>query len=194
MSHTVKVETLAAALEMPLCREGATEAGAIEAAHYELKAINVFASKDTMRPHMTCTWVYASDGGRTYMATDGHTIVIRRSGTHREMLLDHIAELPDRTTIPNVPCEPPNWANVIRMPDTTVKNLERRGVNPVYFARVAEVEKAAGKRANARKVRDVLRRTAYAVWTIGGTDHDGWYWEIDTKEALWQGIIMPRRV
>jgi hypothetical protein len=99
------------------------------------------------------------------------------------------------------------WSGVSRPPCWNGPNLQYRGINPAYFALIAEVENAAGKRRSddyvpdrvtkkwATRNRADLRRTTFAEWTIGTRVDDGWYWRIDYGGPIvWEGIVMPRRV
>jgi hypothetical protein len=178
---------------------------------YELRAIELFKSADETRLGLATVWEYESSDGRTYVATNGHVIVCRRSRAHCKMALYDVAKL---TAIPltkeSLGSQPPSWPGVLRAPDCSGKNLEWRGMNPAYVGLVATVEKAAGRRRadgytpppreskkdTARK-RSNLRLSACARWAIGGHARDGWYWQIDLSQdakdpILWEGTIMPR--
>jgi hypothetical protein len=81
-------------------------------------------------------------------------------------------------------------------------------MDPMYFALVAEVEKAAGSRAAddyrpgrgmskklERQARaDAKRVASCAKWAIPSNATDGWYFTIHTDAAHWEGVLMPRRV
>lgn len=169
----------------------------------ELKALQQFVSTDTTRPHLAVLWKYESEGGCTYVATDGHTIALRRSGKHMLLALHDIARM---QPVNETEAIPPRWDSVLHAPTCEGEYPERRGINPAYFARVAAVEKAAGarrlmeykpaprdnKRIQALRKADL--RNACSVWTIGSQELDGWYWRLDAGSVLWEGVIMPRRV
>lgn len=204
MSATSIPVTLAA----PGLEESLSDAEALEAAPYELKALKAFASTDKTRPHMTCVWLYASDGGRTYFATDGHTMVVRRSGTHVDMPQHVITRLEARAVGVATPTGAPSlWSTVLCRPDHEGKHPAVRGVDPAYVGRVALVEVAAGKRQaqdyypkpgvskqNAAEMRACLRTGACSEWTLGCGPLDGWYFRVPAGPAVWEGMIMPRRV
>ena len=195
---------------------------ALEPKPYELRAIDLFKSVDETRPHLATVWAYASDGGCSHVATNGHVIVLRRAGTHITTPMHMIASMTP-TSLHNDWKQPPAWDHVLRVPKWLGEHPEKRGIDPSYFALVAKVEHAAGKRCaedyapaygvskkNEAMVRSALRDSARGVWTIGSDVYDGWYWCIDmpeekdpytlTKRAkqapaiLWQGIVMPRSV
>lgn len=169
----------------------------------ERKALQQFVSTDETRPNLATLWHYESDGGCTHVATDGHTIAVRRSGTHILLALHVIARM---HPVNETEADPPRWDSVLHAPTCEGEYPEQRGINPAYFARVASVEKAAGarrlmeyklkpkdnKRIQALRKADL--RNAYSVWTIGSQELDGWYWRLDAGNVLWEGIIMPRRI
>lgn len=177
----------------------------------ELRALRIFASRDETRPHMTAVYAYESEGGLSYVATDGHTIVVRRSGTHRALALDAIQAMAPFTVngageLATTNMVPPRWASVVK-PGRVGKLAPAYGVNPDYFARIGDVERAAGARASedyvprpalskkdAAKERSYLKEGSFAKLTIPSDPLDGWHWTLETKEASWQGVIMPRRV
>lgn len=92
----------------------------LEATEYEIKVIQQFASQDETRPHMCNVYVYRSGAnetkGRTYVATDGYVIVIRRSGTHRVMSYYDIHRIGhDVLKSPPRPLtDPPLWQHVMK--------------------------------------------------------------------------------
>jgi hypothetical protein len=150
--------------------------------------------------------------------------VLRRAGTHVTTPMHEIAKMMTSTPLHNDGgAGPPAWDHVLLVPNWNGPNVQHRGIDPGYFALVAKIEHAAGKRCaedyapaygvskkDEAKVRAALRDSARGVWTIGSDVYDGWYWRIDlpeekdpyklTKRArqapaiLWEGIVMPRRV
>lgn len=177
----------------------------------ELRALRQFVSRDVTRPHMTVLWRYGDNGDTTYMATDGHTMIVRRSGTHRTMSPHEIAKLPtfdvfDVFGAEHVDARPPSWDLVLH-PGVQHQIAPAYGINPDYFARVGNVERAVGHRAaedyvpNAGESKKYvaekksnLRIGICASWVIPSDPLDAWYWRIDADAALWEGVIMPRRV
>jgi hypothetical protein len=171
----------------------------------EMRALELFVSSDLTRPNMSTVWEYASDGGLTHMSTNGHVLALRRAGTHAAMYLHDIAKMqPIAISDGSKGSTPPIWPHLVRA-HCKGKNVNR-GINPAYFALVAEVEKAAGKRAAAdyqpkageakkiqRLARSRLATSSFSEWSIGCDPLDGWYWKIP-GEIVWEGIIMPRRI
>lgn len=178
----------------------------------ELAALRLFVCPDVTREHMHKLWTYVSDGGATYVATDGDTIVSRRSGTHVAMMPHDVAKLGpfmvsvDGSAIATA-VVPPRWPEVLK-PCIQSKVAKAYSIDPNYFARLAHVELAAGCRAtddyvpssravakkDRAKAKATLKSSALAHLTIPSDPLDGWYWRIDTAAALWEGVIMPRRV
>jgi hypothetical protein len=175
----------------------------------ELKVLKSFQSTDEARTNLCTIWIYNSDGGCTHMATNGHVIVVRRSGTHCEKLLVDIGNLPANaersslaTTVP-----PRSWASFIKAPNCEGKNLLVRGIDPAYVGMIANVERVAGRRAaldyvpiqgeSKKDVAEERRRlidTAISRWSIGCGEDDGWYWSMFVGTVCWEGVIMPRRI
>jgi hypothetical protein len=181
-----------------------TGIGALHPNALELKAIERFASTDETRPHLCNVWIYETDLGCTYMASDGHVIVVRNTDTHIGLDVCTVARV--RALRPTS-CIPPRWGQLVKAPNCEGPNVARRGINPAYFAMVAEVERAAGKRLAADYVPaagDSKKTQAYekrrladkpcSVWSIGCDPMDGWYWSFDTGTVRWEGVVMPRRI
>ena len=187
----------------------------IEASHvhqlaprpYELRALELFKSQDETRAVMNTVWTYTSEGGCTHFATNGHVIAVRRAGSHVTMATHEIAKLkPTSLSGTGDVRLIPAWDHVLVRPVFRGTFPERRGINLAYFALVAKVEDAAGKRRAedyipraglskrwAMQERAEQRRTAFSVWTIGSELDDGWYWQIERGAIRWEGVIMPRR-
>lgn len=174
---------------------------------HELKALGLFVSEDETRANLNTIWTYASDGGCTHIASDGHTIAVRRAGTHARMVLHDIERMAPTPLVAGNQSTPPCWSYVVKAPNCEGKNLALRGINPAYFARVATVERAAGRRASVdyvpepgmskkyeKQKRANLAGGACSVWSIGVEKLDGWYWKIPGDAIVWEGVIMPRRV
>jgi hypothetical protein len=177
----------------------------------ELRALRLFVCADVTREHLCKLWVYGSDGGVTYMATDGHTLVCRQSGSHHNMPRVDVAKLePYEANEQGLVCatqvKPPAWAPLCR-PPTTGKLAPAYGFSTEYFARVGEVERAAGLRAAAdltkcagmsikdwAKKKADLKTSAFARWVFPSDPLDGIFWSVATDAALWSGVVMPRRV
>lgn len=181
----------------------------------ELHALRRFVSQDTTRPHLASLWRYTGEGGATYVATDGHTIAVRRSGTHRTMHLWDIAKLQPQWvcladgSVPDSarwePRDPPRWAEVC-VPHATGAPKSAYSMNPDYFARLGIVERAAGAREaddyipgpretkkDTAKARANVRESANTRLTIPRDPLDGWHWTLTMPAALWEGVLMPRR-
>jgi hypothetical protein len=178
----------------------------------ELRALRNFASTDKTRPHLAAVWFYSSEGGHSSIATDGHTLVFRRVGSHIGMSPFEIEKLVNgRTSDPesiakNV--DPVRWSTVMVLPNADGQNLARRGCNPAYIARVADVERAAGRRAADDYVpaagdrkkdiaakRSALRTGLAVEWVIGCNKDDPWYFILPEMHGIrWEGLIMPRRL
>lgn len=177
----------------------------------ELKALRLHVCLDVTREYLSKLWMYGSEGGLTYMAADGHTMVVRRAGTHRDMSPADVARLePYEANEQGLCCatqvKPPAWAPMLR-PWSGSKLAPAYGINPDYYARVGEVERAIGARASAdyapkpgtskkdqAQARLRLKTSAYAVLVVPSSPLDGWFWSISADAALWSGVIMPRRV
>ena len=86
------------------------------ASEKELRALRSFVSKDATRENRATLWCYASEGGCTYVATDGHTMAIRRSGSHRTAILSDIAKL-QPIAIEGNGTTPFAWHTVMRAPN-----------------------------------------------------------------------------
>jgi hypothetical protein len=170
----------------------------------ELKALRQFVSKDEARTNLATLWEYATEEGCTHIASDGHTLAMRRAGTHVNMTIADIEKLP-AVSLDGSDATPPPWSSVLRKPNCKGKNPARRGIDPAYFARVAIVERAVAQRAVADyapkpgltrlAIKHVLEdlRNVYAIWEIGVDPLEAWYWTIE-REIRWEGLIMPRRV
>lgn len=176
----------------------------------ELKALRLFVSTDETRLNMNRLYVYPSDGGTTYFATDGHTMCIRRAGTHRTIPMYDIAKLPalvidsagiagptDRT--------PPAWPQLMKA-GAVGKCAEAYSMNPYYFARLGDVERAVGARAaedfvprvgsskkDQKKDRVRAKDECTCRVVIPSYPLDGWFWSLATEAARWEGVIMPRQ-
>jgi hypothetical protein len=176
----------------------------------ELRAIWQFASTDETRESLSTVWSYASEGGCTHVATDGHTLVARQSGTHVMMPHANIARLEPHAIGRITNAQPPAWSQHLGAPSLGGVLPPIRGINPSYVGRVATVEKAAGRRAAddyeppvgeskkwADKKRITLRAGSCAEWVIGANVLDPWYWRIPNQPTgtaiVWEGLIMPRR-
>lgn len=161
---------------------------------------------------MATLWAYASEGGATFVATDGHTEIVRRSGTHRTMPLYEIAKLApfavdeQGNAVEKPGVTPPTWDQVLKA-GAPGKVAKAYGMSPDYFARVGDIERAAGARAgddftpptgmsakHAKQQKANLKNAAFATWTIPSDNLGGWFFRLETTAALWEGIIMPRRV
>ena len=164
----------------------------------EMKAIAQFVCDDeTLRPSMRTIWEYRSQGGVSHMATDGHTLVLRRAGTHTTMAPADIAKLAYRPMTGALGSGPPGWGSVMSVPEVSAdfKNGIRRGIDTEYMARVAVVERAAGKRAaeryvpeprESKKVVSLRKRALTALcasWAIWGDALDPWVWTIDAGDV-----------
>lgn len=187
------------------------EASALLPSAKELRALRLFVSADETRFSLATLWTYASDGGATYVASDGHTIAVRRSGTHRTMALHDIQKLPvfavdENGVVSKSVTDPPRWAEVTR-PMKSVKLASAYGFSPDYIARIGDVERAAGARSAddyvpskslptkyAKQQRASLKRGEFASWVVPSDPLDGWFWSIEAPAARWEGIVMPRRV
>jgi hypothetical protein len=110
--------------------------------------------------------------------------------------------------------EPPNWAGLMALVmapnDNADEPCRKFGMNPAYLGRVALVEAAAGLRASEdfappansgswsakalRQKKAALRTSACSTWVIPRGELDPWCWTIKTDPAIWEGLIMPRRV
>lgn len=186
---------------------------ALEPSVKELRALAEFASCDETRASLARVWTYRSDGGVSFIATDGYTLALRRAGTHRSMTLSDIARLEPTADgfdfkTAQVWERPPPWQSVIKVPVLEgTAPCERHSVNCAYLARIDLVERAAADRKAVDLVRatgeamkryrtrqDDARRCVMTLLTIPTNDRDGWFWTIDTPAALWEGMIMPRRV
>jgi hypothetical protein len=176
----------------------------------ELRALRLFVSTDETRPNLATLYAYSSEGGCTYVATDGYTEIVRRSGTHRTMALYEIRKLTpfavsETGEVTATDRTPPGWDQVLKA-GSPGKIAPAYSISPIYFARLAEVEKAAGHRAaddfapkpgmskkDANQKRSALKGGALALLTIPSDPLDGWFWIISTEAARWEGLIMPRR-
>lgn len=177
----------------------------------ELRALRLFVSTDDTRQHLATLWRYSTIGGETYVATDGHTEIVRRAGAHRMMSLHEITKLaPTGVTAKGdsyaTDIVPPRWDTVLRRP-IGGKLAPAYGIDPDYFARVGHVERAVGARKaldyipppsmskkEIRKRQADLKIGTCAKWAIPSDPLEGWYFCLETTGALWEGIIMPRRV
>jgi hypothetical protein len=183
----------------------------------ELRALCLFVSSDETREHLSKLWLYEDERGEgnTYLATDGHTLACRRAGTHRHETLAKIAEGAPMIVdehgrgIDRGDVHPPDgWGYLLEQIHPRGKIADDYGMNPTYFGRLAHVEKAAGNRSiremakpspgfrmrEIRAQKDCLRREAMATLVIPSDPNGGWRWTVKTGSALWQGILMPRRV
>jgi hypothetical protein len=180
----------------------------------EIRALRLFVSEDTTREHLCRLWMYGSEGGLTYVATDGHTLVARRSGTHRDMSPTDVArfepyEANEQGLVLATPVKPPAWGSLCR-PPAQGKLATSYGFSTEYFARVGEVERAAGLRAAADltrcagmsvknwvKKKAELKTSIFARWVFPSDPLDGIFWSVaaDAADAaLWSGVVMPRQV
>jgi hypothetical protein len=156
---------------------------------YELRALELFKSADETRLALSTVWAYYTDAGCAHVATDGHVIAVRRAGSHILTARSDIAQLKavPLTADGRESIRPPAWDAVLKPPVFRGTFPERRGINPAYFALVAKVEDAAGKRRAedyvpraglskrwAMQERAEQRRTTFSVWTIGSELDDGW--------------------
>lgn len=176
----------------------------------ELRALRLYVSTDETRPSLSHLWVYQSDGGSTYVATDGYTMCVRRAAIHLDMEFRDIAALEPHAVgekgdvIPT--SEPPPWHQMLTKPDGG-KLASAYGFNPAYVARVGHVEMAVGARRaddyiprpreskkDTAKKRSDLRNGSIARWSVPSNPLHGWYWTILGDNIRWEGIIMPRRV
>jgi hypothetical protein len=173
----------------------------------ELKAIRLFTGKGPTRPGFATVWEYANETGCTHVAMSGHVIIVRRAGSHLAMALKDVSMLPWKALDNDGSSPPPAWDMVVRAPNCEGPNVKKRGINPAYFALVAEVEKVAGKRAaanyvpkpgEAKKTTAKIRRDlllCFSTWQIGCDVLDGWYFSLEPCATIrWEGIIMPRRM
>lgn len=175
---------------------------AFDATAYELKELRAWAATDETRPDRCAVYCYRSETGVTYAATNGHYMLVRRSGTHREMSLFDIEKLVHDQATPA-----PGWASVSQFDPFPSKDPQYavRSINPAYFAKIANVEKVAGKRAasdyapksyerakDVKKMRAALASQASTI-SIPTDPLAAWHFKLDTKPALWSGIIAPRR-
>lgn len=178
----------------------------LEPTKEELRALEVFRSRDTTRPGIARVWVYRTEDGVSHVATDGHTLALRRAGSHRTMSPDAVGKL-SLCDVGTDTARPPQWWHCIKVPWLEGKSpLAQHGINVTYLARIALIEAAAAKRSASELVREpresqkvfrarkVHARRYFAVWTIPADAFDGWYYKLDTPACLWEGIIMPRRV
>ena len=172
----------------------------------ELKALRQFVSTDETRDALATLWEYADETGCTHIASDGHTLAMRNAGSHVTKSIFEIEKLPPKG-LDNANAVPKRWSSVFLLPDCTGKNVANRGINPAYFARVALVERAAGRRAasdykpkpgTSKKLEKLERAnlvsSACSIWSIGSDVLAAWYWKIPGDQITWQGLIMPRRV
>lgn len=178
----------------------------------ELEALRLFVSKDTTREGLSKLWCYPSTEGRTYVATDGHTLVARRSGSHRDKSFRDVALLSLCAVGPDgveyvTEVVPPRWDYLFVGDKRFGKVASSYGMNPDYFARIGDVERAAGRRASddfvprpgmrkkdAAKAKSDLRTASFSVLRIPSNPLDPWFWKLTTEQAVWDGILMPRRV
>jgi hypothetical protein len=172
----------------------------------ELKALRQFVGTDETRINLATLYEYVEEGGCTHIATDGHTLCMRRAGSHVAKDILEIEKLAPLSLDIVGGTTPPMWSCVFKVPNCDGPNVVDRGINPAYFARVARVERAAGLRASADYVakpgmskrqekteRDFLKQCAYAIWNIGCADLDPWFFRVPGN-VVWEGLIMPRRV
>lgn len=172
----------------------------------ELSALQQYVSPDTTREALSTLWSYSDATGVTHVASDGHTIVRRSAGSHVGKTLAAIVKACVAVSADKPHATPFSWESVLKAPKVDGKNAPVRGINPAYFARVAKVEAAAGKRAaddyvpppgtskkTAAQVRANLRTGSCSTWAVPVDALDGWYWSIK-GDVLWEGVIMPRRV
>jgi hypothetical protein len=174
-------------------------------------ALRQFVSGDHTRSNLATLWMYASDGGTTHVATDGHTICVRRTGTHRDMIPADIRKKLDAVALDSGTDADviPAWDVVLVAgnDEASRKGGRQYGFNVDYIARVGAVERAAAERAvdayvpapktsakDVRKERADIRTRTCAKWVVPSDTMIGWYWRLETKEALWEGVVMPRRV
>lgn len=172
----------------------------------EIKALRLFVSPDTTQEKLSTLWIYRSETGISYLACDGHTMALRRSGTHRDMTYHDIqrCECHGYASQHSMGVIPPPLS-VLRRP-LPGKTAKWYAFETSYIARVGAVEKAAGHRAAADYVphpwesrRSIKDRRAHASettrarWSLPSDNLAGFYWIVETKAALWEGVIMPRR-
>ena len=182
---------------------------------WELAALSAFASTDETRPSLATVWHVRSPEGSLYIATDGHTMAVRRAGTFRDTPIGNFAQVkhaPILSDIAKGGIEPAPWWAVLKV-GTVTKGAQPpvRGIDCSYLARVGVVEKQARrriaddwtpadeKRPNMTKkeqadMRSYLRaKGCFASVVIPTDELGGWYFKIATPQALWEMIVMPRR-
>jgi hypothetical protein len=177
----------------------------------EFRALRLHVCTNETRVPFCHLFGYASEGGLTYMATDGHTMIVRRSGTHRTMSPADIDRLEPMTcdeddVLHETAIKPPGWSSLLK-PGSRGELAPAYGFAPEYIARIGDVERAAGARAaedyvprarmsikDQKKARADLKTSPCARWIVPSDPLDGWYWSINTDAALWEGVVMPRRI
>lgn len=182
---------------------------ALQPIEAELRALREFVSKDPTRMGgaLTTVWRYESDGGLSLVATDGHTLCLRRAGTHRTMGLFEVSKQP-ATNEGGLSCPPPPWSHLVDARDGRKpkdKPVTLRSVEPTYVARIGLVEKAVTKRRETdikadgrfrgKELKRALtgaRSASCAVLELYG-EMDPWYFKIDAPSALWEILVMPRQ-
>jgi len=189
---------------------------------YEMKALEAFRSPDETRENCSTVWCYdGRESGFCFVATDGHTMLVRRSGACRTTALRTIAKdashpgvlrrCDGKTFNPDdYGARPPAWDSVF---DTYVASLSGHdradfySWNPAYLARIEVVESAARKRAVAdwvpasrygskkqeKKDRAQAGDRIFATMRVPPMALDPLYFRIESAAALWEGLIMPRR-
>jgi hypothetical protein len=175
----------------------------------ELAVLQRFVSSDKTRPHLNTVWKYESAVGISHMATNGHVLILRRTGGLKSLSLADLDNIPAEPLNPDVYDDPPRIGQLLVPPRTEGKQVDEvRGIDPAYVGMVAEVEKVVGSQqiadyvpppgltGSAVKLKKATLRLACAKWTIGCDAMDPWYWRIQNEMdgTLWEGIIMPRRV
>jgi hypothetical protein len=196
---------------------------AVPATDRELRAVLEWASTDDTRPHLDRAWRYGDPAtGETHVATDGHTMCVRRHGSHVGMKLDAI-EKATPEQVPRIGCavftereiKPPVWATVCVPPPPKGEVCLAYSYNPSYLGRLATIERVTKRCARDRIERKPgesvgtwkMRQNAaaehvYAILSLPSNKHplDGLYWWVnivgysEIPDVKWEGVIMPRRI
>jgi hypothetical protein len=193
----------------------------------ELAALEQFCGLDETRPHFCKVWRY-EDGpadrvpGSTMVATDGHTICIRRTGTD---LAQAFSSIRARGAVNDPNGDAVRWDSVISMPYGASKEWQgfnAIGFNAIYLARLVLVQKATGERLresivqeksesvkNFKVRREIGGRVGGLAFRFPKDVLAACYWKLDLSDrgegafrgsklhgipVRWEGLIMPVRL
>ncbi len=170
----------------------------------DIAALLAFACKDETRAHMTCVYFEPAEGNA--VATDGHTLVARKSHSRESVKpfsisakdLAVAAKFADKNNDVVVTAEALTVAGQTIRPATVSGQFPpyrevlasakrggcvRFGVNPVHLARLEKVAKACSSvdfRVLLETGKDELSPIHFSASAVDGTQ--------------WSGLIMPMRV